>query len=173
MREQPALTVHNPSFCRPDAAATVQDFTFGSYCTGFRRDRTHQGNLELKGRLAEVLLQHRLDGQSHATVKQRCGEAAVHRARRIEMRVSRHQRDEDTTSLCFRDVITQRSRDSVERQFAAGKAADKFEPCQLPSLRLTYSSVGFRRHQLLSGVWLTSVCSTTRSCAWPMVAGRR
>lgn len=69
MREQSALTIHDPSFGRADATATVQDFSLGPDFASLGRDRTHQGNLELEGGLANVFVEGRLNGQAHAAVE--------------------------------------------------------------------------------------------------------
>ena len=105
MREQSALTIHDPSFGRADATATVQDFSLGPDFTSLGRDRTHQGNLELEGGLGELLCRGSIEWPIPCSCRAASGDAAVHCPRRIKMRAGWNQRDKDTTSLSFGDVI--------------------------------------------------------------------
>ena len=70
MSQQATFAIRDPAFGSPDPATTVQDDTLGLDQTCLRRDRAHEGNLELQSRLANPLLQRRLDGQSHAAIEQ-------------------------------------------------------------------------------------------------------
>src|SRR5262249_37741508 len=82
----------------------------------------------------------------HAAIEKSCGEAAVHRARWIEMRVGRVERDHDTTVFGLHHVIAERLRDGVEGQRSGCEALDEFESAHRPPQFRTDRPVGLGRH---------------------------
>src|SRR3954454_21347285 len=128
MREQSALGVGDAAFGRADTTAAVEHIALGPDLACLQRDGSDKRNLELEGRAADAFFEHRLDRQAHAAIEKCRREAAMHRARWIEMSARWIQRDDDATAFGLHHIIPQGLCDCVEGQHSAGKALDELQP---------------------------------------------
>src|SRR3954469_2915806 len=128
MREQSALGVGDAAFGRADTTAAVEHISLGPDLACLQRDGSDKRNLELEGRAADPFFEHRLDRQAHAAIEKCRREAAMHRARWIEMSARWIQRDDDATAFGLHHIIPQGLCDCVEGQHSAGKALDELQP---------------------------------------------
>ncbi len=69
MSEQPAHTVGDTAFCRPDTTASVQYLALRPDLARLRGDGANERNFEFERRAAETFSRGRLNGQTHATVE--------------------------------------------------------------------------------------------------------
>ncbi len=131
MGENPPARVGDPTFGGPDPAAAVQDDALGLYQTRFRRDRPHQRNLELDGRLTDAPVQGRMDREAHAAVEQRRRQAAMRPASGVAVPFVGDRRCDNAAFGNLDDVITESFRHCVQGQGAADEFLDKLEAAHL------------------------------------------
>src|SRR5690242_1748285 len=83
--ENAAVPIRQPAFSRTDAAPTSNDQAFSPHQAGLRGDRPNKRDLELERHLPKPLVQHRLDCEPHAAVKQGCRETSVNSPGGVEV----------------------------------------------------------------------------------------
>jgi hypothetical protein len=131
MGQQTPVTIRDPSFGGVNASPSAQHHTFRPDLPRLGCDWPYKGNLEFQRCQTDTFFESRLDGESHTAIKQCRGEAAMHRASRVEQGIVRLRDNHNTSVRCFGYVLTECPRDRVQGQSPVRETLNKLKAAHL------------------------------------------
>ncbi len=127
MSQQAPVAIRDLSFGGAYASAPAQHHAFCPDLPRLGCDWPDKRNLKFQCGLTDTFVEGRLDSEPHAAIKQSRGEAAMHRASRVEQGIIRLRDNDDTPVLGFDYVVTKCACDSVEGQGSVSETLNKLK----------------------------------------------